>query len=63
MLKESKVLNELWGEAMVCATYLLNRFPSKRIGDVTFEEVWSLQKPMVEHLKVFDVAYANVPKS
>ena len=43
MLKERKIPKEFWGDVVACAVYLLNRFPTKRIGNVTPEEAWSLQ--------------------
>ena len=63
MLKERKIPKEFWGDAVACAVYLLNRFPTKRIGNVTPEEAWSLQKPRVDHLRIFgSVAFAKIPE-
>ena len=52
----------MWGIAISCAVYLLNRFPSKRIGNITLEEAWSLWKLRVDHLRIFgSIAYDKVP--
>ena len=48
---------------MQTAAYLLNRVGSRSQGHKTPFELWSGQKPSVQHLRVFGcVAYALVPK-
>lgn len=41
ILKE-RTPEKFWGDVVACAFYLLNRFPTKRIDNVTLEEAWSL---------------------
>lgn len=53
MLKGKHLPNELCGEAMSTATYILNRCPTKRLECVKPEECWSGFKPSLIHLKVF----------
>jgi len=54
MIYGSGVDKNLWGEAIVTASYLKNRWPSSSLGEnVTPEEAWSGEKPNVEHLKIF----------
>ena len=54
MILGSEVNKELWGEAVVTAAYLKNRWPSSSLNkNVTPEEAWSGMKPNVEHLRVF----------
>jgi len=38
MLMERKMPKEFWGDVVMCATYLLNRFSTKRIENVTTNE-------------------------
>lgn len=62
MLKCKKVPKYLWGEAVSTAVYILNKSPTKRLDDVTPEEVWSGCRPSVAHFKVFGaVCYKHVP--
>jgi hypothetical protein len=45
MLKEKKNCpKEFWGDAVVCAVYLLNKFTIKRLQKITPEEAWSMKK-------------------
>jgi hypothetical protein len=61
MLKEKNYPKEFWGDAVVCAVYLLNRFTTKRLQKITPEEAWSTKKPRVDHLRIFgSVAYAKI---
>ncbi|KAG6493563.1 hypothetical protein ZIOFF_048555 [Zingiber officinale] len=49
-----------WGEAVRHAVYLLNRLPTKALGDRTPFEAWMGRKPHLAHLRVFDcVAYVK----
>ena len=62
MLKGKNMLKELWGEAVSITAYLLNRFATKKLENVTLEEAWSRFKPNMNHLKVFgSIAYRYVP--
>ena len=61
MLKEKKLPNQFWGEAVATAVYLLNISPTKAVLNQTPYEAWKGRAPRVSHLKVFGcVAYALV---
>jgi len=53
LLKSMSVPGKFWGEAVRHAVYLLNRLPTKVLGDVTPYESWTGRKPSLRHLKVF----------
>lgn len=53
LLKSMKILGRYWGEAVRYAVYLLNRLPTKKLGDSTPFEAWSGRKPSLGHLRVF----------
>lgn len=62
MLFGMKVPIKYWTEATQYAVHILNRSPTKILGEVTPSEKWSKHKPSVEHLRVFGcVAYALIP--
>eukprot|EP00253_Pinus_taeda_P030339 PITA_30339 len=62
MLKAKHFLNDYWAEAVNCATYILNRCPTKAVMNRVSEEAWSGRKQGVTHMKVFGcVAYAHIP--
>ncbi|KAG6501588.1 hypothetical protein ZIOFF_041471 [Zingiber officinale] len=49
-----------WGEAVRHAVYMLNRLPTKALGDRTPFEAWMERKPHLAHLRVFGcVAYVK----
>ncbi|KAG6470071.1 hypothetical protein ZIOFF_071123 [Zingiber officinale] len=49
-----------WGEAVRHVVYLLNRLPTKALGDRTPFEAWMGRKPHLAHLRVFGcVAYVK----
>ena len=59
VLKEKHFPNEYQEEAVNCATYILNRCPTKAIMNRVPEEAWSGTKQFITHMKVFGcVAYA-----
>ena len=41
MLKEKHFQNEYWAEVVHCASYVLNRFPTKSVMNIIPEEAWS----------------------
>ncbi|CAB3249232.1 unnamed protein product [Arctia plantaginis] len=45
--------DEMWGEAVYCATYLLNRLPSKTLDNKTPYEMWYKIKPDISNIQVF----------
>ena len=62
MLKEKHFPNDYWAEAVHCASYVLNRCPTKAVMNKVPEEAWSGIKQGVTHMKVFGcVAYAHIP--
>ncbi|KAG6615789.1 gag-pol polyprotein [Phytophthora cinnamomi] len=54
-----------WGEAVVTATFLRNRCPTRAIShDKSPHQVWTGKKPLLANLKVFGChAYVLVPKA
>eukprot|EP00253_Pinus_taeda_P025032 PITA_25032 len=61
MLKAKHLLNDYWAEAVNCATYILNRCPTKAVMNIVPEEAWSGRKQGVTHMKIFGcVAYAHI---
>ncbi|KAL9258168.1 Retrovirus-related Pol polyprotein from transposon TNT 1-94-like protein [Drosera capensis] len=55
------VPTEFWEEVVRHAVYLLNRLPTKALGEHTPYEVWNDRKPHLEHVRVFGcTAYAKV---
>ena len=62
MVKSQSLPHGFWLEAVMCATYVLNRCPTKALQVVTPYEAWHGRKPSVGHLRVFGcLAYALVP--
>ncbi|KAI3782063.1 hypothetical protein L2E82_12095 [Cichorium intybus] len=62
LLKTMNVPEELWGEDVRHAVYILNRVPTKGVKDMTLFEAMHGRKPTMEHIRVFGcVAYAKRP--
>jgi hypothetical protein len=53
LLKSMKIPGRFWGKAVRHVVYLLNRLPTKVLGDVTPHESWIGRKPSLGHLKIF----------
>ncbi|KAB2603956.1 retrovirus-related Pol polyprotein from transposon TNT 1-94 [Pyrus ussuriensis x Pyrus communis] len=52
----------LWAEAMHTAVYILNRCPTKALGNITPFEAYNGRKPGIAHLKNFgSLCYVHVP--
>lgn len=52
----------LWAEVVDTAVYILNRSPTKAIGNLTPIEAYSGKKPGIGHLKVFgSLCYVPLP--
>jgi len=62
MMKANHLQNDYWAEVVTCATYILNRCPTKSNQNIVPEETWSESKHNVTHMRVFGcVAYVLVP--
>nr|GEZ33915.1 hypothetical protein [Tanacetum cinerariifolium] len=63
MMKSKNLGDEFWGEATVCACYLMNMSSTKSLSDKTPEEAWSGYKPNIKNLRTFwCVAYSHIPE-
>lgn len=61
LMKGMSVPGRFWGEAVRHAVYLLNRLPTKAMGDRTPFEAWTRRKPQLGHLRVFGcIAHAKI---
>lgn len=63
MIADARVERIFWGEAIYCATFVLNRSPCRAIQSVvTPFELWMGTKPDMSKVRVFGApAYAHVP--
>ncbi|CAL8174177.1 unnamed protein product [Prunus armeniaca] len=62
MLHEKGLPYYLWAEAVHTAIYLLNRCPTRALGDKTPFEAYSGRKPGLAHLKIFGcLCYVHIP--
>lgn len=63
MISDSRMPKKFWGEAILTATYILNRSPSASLDFITPAEIWFGKKASVENLRIFGtMAYAHVPE-
>ena len=63
MMKEKELLAEYWEEVVATISDLINRCPKKLVHDNIPLMVWSKNRWIIEHLRVFEcVTYANEPK-
>src|ERR1044072_1093146 len=63
MLKGKNLPLSFWGEAVMTATYILNRCPTQRLKSQVPEAVWSGKRPSVTHLRVFgSKCFVHVPE-
>ena len=53
MLKGKIIPKTFWVEPIAKSIYLLNRFPTRSVQNMTSYEPWSKIKPCVAYLKVF----------
>lgn len=61
MLKGKHLPNELLGEVVSIATYILNKCPTKKLEGITPEECWYAIKPSLSHLNIFgSIAHRHV---
>lgn len=63
MIAESKMDKQFWGEAVLNATYITNRSPTRALKmNKTPAEIWFGKRPNLSNLRVFgSTAYAHVP--
>ena len=63
LLHAKHLAMELWGEAVSCAVYTLNRV-SNTTSAVTPYQLWYGTKPNISHLRIFgSVAFIHIPKA
>lgn len=64
LILEAELPKDLWGEAILCATYLLNRSPTTALtSNKTPSELFYGKKPNLKYLRTFgSVAYKHIPK-
>jgi predicted metal-dependent hydrolase len=53
LLKSMEILGRFWAEAVRHSVYLLNRLPTKAMGNRTPYEAWNGRRPQLEHVRVF----------
>lgn len=64
MIHDEDHLMYLWGEACSIAVYVQNRSPHRVLGNKTPEEVFTGDKPSVDHLRIFGCpVYFHVAKN
>jgi hypothetical protein len=63
MLSSSNLPMNLWGEAVMAATYIINRSPTSALPkSKTPIEMWTRRKPDVSHMRKFgSISYAHIP--
>lgn len=63
MVKSQALPHAFWLEAVMCATYVLSRRPTKALQSITPYEAWNGWNPSISHLHVFGcLDYALVPE-
>ena len=62
LLTRSGVPKTFWPKAVNWSIHILNRSPTLIVQNMTPEEAWSGQRPVVGHFRIFGcVAYAHIP--
>ena len=63
MIHDQDVPMHLWAEATKIAVYVQNKSPHRVLGNKTPEEMFSGEKPEVNHLRIFGCPmYVHVPR-
>ena len=63
MLREKKLTNNYWAEAVSTTVYVLNRSPTSSLQDKIPQEEWDGNKVNVSHFRIFgSVAFSHVPE-
>jgi len=61
-MKGKNFPNIFWAEGVATSIYLLNKWPTRIVQNITHYEAWCGGKPNISHLRVFGcIAYAHVP--
>lgn len=65
MVIDAELNKEIWSEAVLAATYVINRSPTVALPqDKTPAELWFGKKPNIANLRVFGCdAYAHIPEN
>ncbi|CAM8981982.1 unnamed protein product [Rhodiola kirilowii] len=53
MMFHTNVPKRFWGDAVMTASYLINRIPTRSLDDISPYEVLNKSKPSINHLRVF----------
>lgn len=53
LLFDSELGKEMWGEAIYCATYIINRLPSESLENKTPYEKWHGKRPNIANIQKF----------
>ncbi|KAM1262144.1 hypothetical protein ACFX2G_027916 [Malus domestica] len=62
MLHDKGLPYYLWAESVLTAVYILNRCPTRALGEVTPFEAFSGRKPGIAHLRIFGcLCYVHTP--
>ena len=62
MLIDSHLPHSFWAEAILTATYLRNRSPTRAVAKMTPYDAWTGTKPHVDGLRVFGCqAFVHIP--
>ena len=63
MIQDHDLSKHLWAEAARTTVYVQNKSPHRVLGNKTPEEMFSGEKPEVNHLRIFGCpVYIHVPK-
>jgi hypothetical protein len=57
MLKDAKLLDDLWAEACSTVAYIKNRSPHSGLKNCTPEQMWTGKRPDIRNFKVFGCNY------
>ena len=61
MMAQANLPISFWGDALLSATYILNRVPSKSVSTTPYE-LWNSRKPLLDHLRPWGSAgYVHNP--
>jgi hypothetical protein len=63
MIHDQNIPMHLWAEGTKTTVYVQNRSPHRALGNKTPEEIFTKEKPEVDHLRIFGCPmYMHVPK-